>query len=290
MRAVEQQSKKLDLLEGRASPPQLAPTLLQAPEQAALPEMPAAGADTPGPARTEPGAPRPRPVARPKAKPTPPEQAQPLQPPIDIRPLPAARAAPHRPERKGRLRRRRRNRKPRRHRGRARCQKYCSAINCRFERRCVARSDSPFRVRSRLLIAVVIEHEQANGRRKIAVPALTVDCSDQIGHGRITTPAISLSAFQNASSRLTLVLCPAMTMDFLTTADFIACPPSRSGGRRDRGCSWRCGRLILRCALLRPCNCRFGGLPFSRLALGSLALSAKVDDFAHSCTPRASTG
>ncbi len=94
MRAVEQQSKKLDLLEGRASPPQLAPTLLQAPEQAALPEMPAAGADTPGPARTEPGAPRPRPVARPKAKPTPPEQAQPLQPPIDIRPLPAARAAP----------------------------------------------------------------------------------------------------------------------------------------------------------------------------------------------------
>src|SRR5262245_41133415 len=34
--------------------------------------------------------------------------------------------------------------------------------------------------------------------------------------------AISLSPFQNASSRLTLVLWPAMTMERLTTGDFIA--------------------------------------------------------------------
>jgi large subunit ribosomal protein L24 len=93
LRAVEQQSKKLDRLEGRASPPQIAPTVPEAPAQAALPEMPAAGAAAPAPARTEPE-PRARPIARPKAKPTPPEQAQPLPPPIDIRPLPPARVAP----------------------------------------------------------------------------------------------------------------------------------------------------------------------------------------------------
>src|SRR5581483_3003576 len=33
--------------------------------------------------------------------------------------------------------------------------------------------------------------------------------------------AISFSPFQNASSRLTLVLCPAMTIERLTTGDFI---------------------------------------------------------------------
>ena len=94
MRAIEQQSKKLDLLEGRASTPKIAPTVPEGPEQAVVPEMPAAGAGAAAPARTEPAPPRTRPVARPKAKPTPPEQAQPLAPPIDIRPLPAARAAP----------------------------------------------------------------------------------------------------------------------------------------------------------------------------------------------------
>ena len=93
LRAVEQQSKKLDLLEERASPPQIAPTVPEAPAQAALPELPAPGAAAPAPARTEPE-PRARPIARPKAKPTPPEQAQPLPPPIDIRPLPPVRVAP----------------------------------------------------------------------------------------------------------------------------------------------------------------------------------------------------
>src|SRR5260370_40099186 len=39
--------------------------------------------------------------------------------------------------------------------------------------------------------------------------------------------AISFSTFQNASSRLTLVLWPATTTERLTTEDFIACPPAR---------------------------------------------------------------
>src|SRR5262249_25140827 len=47
--------------------------------------------------------------------------------------------------------------------------------------------------------------------------------------------AISLSPLQNASSRLTLVLCPAITMDRLMTGDFIDRPPSRFGAHRARG-------------------------------------------------------
>src|SRR5688572_428205 len=38
---------------------------------------------------------------------------------------------------------------------------------------------------------------------------------------RLRSPAISFSPFQNASSRLTLVLWPAITMERLTTGDFI---------------------------------------------------------------------
>src|SRR6185503_14241622 len=41
--------------------------------------------------------------------------------------------------------------------------------------------------------------------------------------------AISFRPFQNASSRLTLVLWPAMTMERLTTGDFIARLRFRSG-------------------------------------------------------------
>src|SRR5262245_6027395 len=51
--------------------------------------------------------------------------------------------------------------------------------------------------------------------------------------------AISLSPLQNASSRLTLVLWPAMTMERLTTGDFIARLPFRFGGARARGGPWR---------------------------------------------------
>src|SRR2546429_3978360 len=63
--------------------------------------------------------------------------------------------------------------------------------------------------------------------------------------------AISLSPFQNASSRLTLVLWPAMTIERLTTGDFITRLPFRSGGDRDRGGllrrGWPRGRARLCC-------------------------------------------
>src|ERR1700761_6509352 len=48
--------------------------------------------------------------------------------------------------------------------------------------------------------------------------------------------AMSLRLFQNASSRLTLVLWPAMTIQRLTTGDFIAHLPFQSGvGRGPSG-------------------------------------------------------
>src|SRR5579862_1263258 len=45
--------------------------------------------------------------------------------------------------------------------------------------------------------------------------------------------AISLSPLQKASSRLTLVLCPAITIERLITGDFITRLPFRSGAARD---------------------------------------------------------
>src|SRR5215470_2189798 len=51
-------------------------------------------------------------------------------------------------------------------------------------------------------------------------------------------PAISFSPLQNASSRLTLVLWPAMTIERLTTGDFIYPLPYRSGVDRDRAEFW----------------------------------------------------
>src|SRR5579862_6065519 len=45
--------------------------------------------------------------------------------------------------------------------------------------------------------------------------------------------AISLSPLQKASSRLTLVLCPAITIERLITGDFITRLPSRSGAAQD---------------------------------------------------------
>src|SRR5581483_1536358 len=51
-------------------------------------------------------------------------------------------------------------------------------------------------------------------------------------------PAISFNPFQNASSRLTLVLCPAITMDRFTTGDFIDRLPFPRGAGRDRGGPW----------------------------------------------------
>src|SRR5262249_19749690 len=103
LRAVEQQSKKLDLLEGRETPP-------LTPQSGDIPTGSAPTQDAPvahGSARTESDAPQPRSTMRsaPKAKQSAPttatapaapaapaaEQAQPLPPPIDIRPAPTPR-------------------------------------------------------------------------------------------------------------------------------------------------------------------------------------------------------
>src|SRR5215467_3789615 len=52
--------------------------------------------------------------------------------------------------------------------------------------------------------------------------------------------AISFNPVQNASSRLTLVLCPAITIDRLTTGDFIGFSLSRYGAHLARGKSFLC--------------------------------------------------
>src|SRR5262245_2696370 len=63
------------------------------------------------------------------------------------------------------------------------------------------------------------------------------------------SPAICLRPCQKASSRLTLVLCPAMTIDLFTTGDFIPDLPHRGGDLRYVGglslSGWprRCARL-----------------------------------------------
>lgn len=98
LRAVEQQSKKLDVLEGRAPvPPAVNVNTQPVPAQSA----PAAEPAAPGAAAGEPGGSGPRPSARTpspavqKPKPVAPsaERVQPLPPPIDIRPAPV----PHAP-------------------------------------------------------------------------------------------------------------------------------------------------------------------------------------------------
>src|SRR5215471_17726614 len=61
--------------------------------------------------------------------------------------------------------------------------------------------------------------------------------------------AISLSPLQKASSRLTLVLCPAITIERLTTGDFIARPPLRCGGGRVHGGISLCATLRARARL-----------------------------------------
>lgn len=120
LRAVEQQSKKLDLLEGREpapapAPPAGAAAIQTAPSQGVptqsapiqsepVQSMPAVEPEASSAAGIEPELPRPRPVVRteptapgvPKSKPAAPAagQAAPLPPPVDIRPAPAPRAPP----------------------------------------------------------------------------------------------------------------------------------------------------------------------------------------------------
>jgi len=68
---------------------------------------------------------------------------------------------------------------------------------------------------------------------------------------RLRPPAISFSPFQNASSRLTLVLWPAMTMGALERqAIFILSSPVRPGADQDPGWDFRVARKHRDCARL----------------------------------------
>jgi AsmA-like C-terminal region len=105
LRAVEQQSKKLEALEGRAPapPPNAAGAPANSPTANANPRTTPAQTAVPAAAHTEPDAPGPRPAARTqpatpsvqKPKPVAPtaERAPALPPPIDVRPAPTPRAA-----------------------------------------------------------------------------------------------------------------------------------------------------------------------------------------------------
>jgi large subunit ribosomal protein L24 len=107
LRAVEQQSKKLDVLEGREPPaapaPSAAPTAAPPASQGAvvaipLPDAPAADSPTAKASHSDPGTATTRPARTPiapKPKPLAPattsDQVQPLPPPVDIRPAPTPR-------------------------------------------------------------------------------------------------------------------------------------------------------------------------------------------------------
>src|ERR1700674_322835 len=94
--------------------------------------------------------------------------------------------------------------------------------------------------------------------------------------------AISFSPVQNASSRLTLVLCPAMTIERLTTGDFI-------------GFSCLDTVLVELAVKLRPCslgeraislrhavrNSRLGGAFFVTPSIDPFPGRAEVDDISH---------
>src|SRR5262249_32737844 len=94
--------------------------------------------------------------------------------------------------------------------------------------------------------------------------------------------AISLSPVQNASSRLTLVLCPAITIERLTTGDFIGFScldtvfvelaaelrPFRLGERT----------VSFRHTVGNPC---LGGALLFTSAIGTLPDSAEIDDLSH---------
>ena len=78
------------------------------------------------------------------------------------------------------------------------------------------------------------EHKEPDSRRQIAVTPLGIDRADKIGQSRLPSDRDLPQAFQNGSSRLTLVLCPATMTERLTIADFIAHPrfcSSRAGAR-----------------------------------------------------------
>src|SRR6266849_4416690 len=63
-------------------------------------------------------------------------------------------------------------------------------------------------------------------------PSIVATRSDSV---MLRPEAMSLRPLQKASSRLTLVLCPAITIERLTTGDFIDRPPFRCGVHQARG-------------------------------------------------------
>jgi hypothetical protein len=75
------------------------------------------------------------------------------------------------------------------------------------------------------LAAVELQHEEAESRRKIALLALRINSAYKARQSHKAPAAISFSPFQNASSRLTLVLWPARTIERLTTGDFMKTSP-----------------------------------------------------------------
>src|SRR6202035_3192775 len=94
--------------------------------------------------------------------------------------------------------------------------------------------------------------------------------------------AISFSPVQNASSKLTLVLCPAMTIERLTTGDFIgfSCLDTVFV---ELAAELRGFRLGERTVSLRHTvgNSGLGGALVFTSAIGPLPGSAEIDDLGH---------
>ena len=71
------------------------------------------------------------------------------------------------------------------------------------------------------LAPIVLQHEQPERRRKIALLTLRIDGVNKRRQVHKSLSGNLLSPFQNSSSRLTLVLWPARTIERLTTGDFM---------------------------------------------------------------------
>ena len=71
----------------------------------------------------------------------------------------------------------------------------------------------------------VVEHEQADRRGQIALLARLVDLTDHHRQRCLLGLRDFLQATPEGIFRLTLVLCPSMTMERLTTEDFIRASP-----------------------------------------------------------------
>jgi hypothetical protein len=94
--------------------------------------------------------------------------------------------------------------------------------------------------------------------------------------------AISFNPVQNASSKLTLVLCPAITIERLTTGDFIgfSCLDTVLVQLAANFCSVRLGERTVSFRHTVGNSCL--GSPFlGTLAIGPLPGSAEINDLSH---------